>query len=816
MWMASIPGDPKNSLFLGFSGSRLGLMAVILAAACCFLAAGILTLRSHRFFGAIQNLAVIKSSNFIIICMVLIAILVAAWGILVSLRADQGEATYSIFIRLLPALSLVCLLCLETLFWFVYIRNGLQWSELTGYRRLLKYILWGTIACLAFGVVVTLTGFGIIPDEFFWGSPGVPLLSWQVGSSALLGLAGFLVFQSMKRSSGWKTDLAIFLLFWVGAYFIWMSQPVPRSYFTPSPRAPNFEIYPYSDAGFYDFVSQSLLTGNGFLNHQIITRPIYAVMLAGLHVIAGQDYKAVIAVQTVLLAVFPALLYLLGKILHSREVGILTAALAVWRELNLLAATPLTEVSNSKMLMTDSLMGVAFAALILLLLWWQTRRPNSLITAMAIGGYFGLMLLLRTQALMTLPVIVLVILLNRKGGFRRVLAAAALFVLGAAISFSPWIIRNYHLTGQLIMDQPSQTAIHALRFSLSMDSVDESLTSKSPAEVSAVVMRFVLDNPVFTMRFMAAHFLNNVFSTLTVMPLQADLVDARDNLFVHTPFWLQGLKDLSPGQVLLLAANILLAIAGMAFAFWKMKWTGLLPFFIHLAYSASSAVARISGWRFVQPVDWVIYLYYAAGLACLFVAAIRILGWKGRHLLQEPQEMTSPSRLHVRWLPLTGVAAGLFLLGSITPAMEIVIPQRYPVEDKDRLFEMLLTDPKISGNAELSGRIKELRSDPDSTALWGRALYPRFYKEEAGEPGSGWVAYKASSFSKLGFVMITPSGDSQAVLPMETAPVYFPNASDVLLVGCERDGWIEASAVLVEMDKTELYLSSQSSAFQCH
>jgi hypothetical protein len=366
------------------------------------------------------------------------------------------------------------------------------------------------------------------------------------------------------------------------------------------------------------------------------------------------------------------------------------------------------------------------------------------------------------------------------------------------------------------MDQPSQTAIHALRFSLSMDSVDESLTSKSPAEVSAVVMRFVLDNPVFTMRFMAAHFLNNVFSTLTVMPLQADLVDARDNLFVHTPFWLQGLKDLSPGQVLLLAANILLAIAGMAFAFWKMKWTGLLPFFIHLAYSASSAVARISGWRFVQPVDWVIYLYYAAGLACLFVAAIRILGWKGRHLLQEPQEMTSPSRLHVRWLPLTGVAAGLFLLGSITPAMEIVIPQRYPVEDKDRLFEMLLTDPKISGNAELSGRIKELRSDPDSTALWGRALYPRFYKEEAGEPGSGWVAYKASSFSKLGFVMITPSGDSQAVLPMETAPVYFPNASDVLLVGCERDGWIEASAVLVEMDKTELYLSSQSSAFQCH
>ncbi len=412
--------------------------------------------------------------------------------------------------------------------------------------------------------------------------------------------------------------------------------------------------------------------------------------------------------------------------------------------------------------------------------------------------------------------IVLVVLLNRKGGFRRALAAASLFMLGAAISFSPWLIRNYQITGQFIMDQPSQTAIHALRFSLSMDSVDESLTSKPPAEVSSAVMRFVLDNPVFTMKFMAAHFLNNVFSSLAIIPLHIDLIDTRDNLHVITPFWLQGLQELSPGQVLLLTANILLIVIGMAFAFWKIKWTGLLPLFIFLSYSASSAVARISGWRFVQPVDWVVYLYYAVGLACLFIAAIRILGWKGQPHPQEPQEMIPPSRLHLRWLPLAGVAALLFFLGSITPAMEIVIPQRYPIADRDRLFDMLLSDATVSGTSELYGRIEELRSDPDSTALWGRALYPRFYKEEAGEPGSGWAAFKASPYSKLGFVMITPYGDSQAVLPLESTPAYFPNASDALLVGCKREGWIEVSAVLVELDKIELYLSSQSSAFKCH
>jgi hypothetical protein len=425
------------------------------------------------------------------------------------------------------------------------------------------------------------------------------------------------------------------------------------------------------------------------------------------------------------------------------------------------------------------------------------------------------MLLLRTQALMTLPVIFLVILINRKGAFKRSLISAAVFFLGAAISFSPWLIRNYQLTGQLIMDQPSQTAIHALRYSLSLDSVDESLTSKPPSEVSATMIRFVMDHPVFTAKFMAAHFLNNEFSAVTTLPMRMNLVDARDNLFIHTPFWLQGLKDLSPGQVALLTINLTLVVMGAVYAFWIYKWTGLLPLFIHLAYSASSAVARISGWRFVQPVDWVIYLYYAVGLGCLFIMALKMFGWKRNSRALNNVVKEERPGIKTRWYALAGLAAGLFLLGSITPAMEMVIPQRYPVEDKGRLFEMLLEYPKVSGDAELAGRIKDFQSDPDSMALWGRALYPRYYKEEAGEPGSGWMAYKASPYSKIGFVMITPSGDSQAVLPLENTPEYFPNASDVLLIGCKRDGWIEASAVLVEFDKTELYLSSQSSAFQC-
>ncbi|MHC1783289.1 MAG: hypothetical protein AB9891_11160 [Anaerolineaceae bacterium] len=181
----------------------------------------------------------------------------------------------------------------------------------------------------------------------------------------------------MKKPADWKIDLVLFLVFWLGSYALWMSQPVPRSYFTPSPRAPNFEVYPYSDAGFYDYVSQSILIGSGFLNGQIITRPLFAVLLAGFHAVVGQNYNGMVALQTVLLALFPALLFLLGKIIHSREAGIFVGVLAAWREMNLLAATPLTEVSNSKMLLTDSLTGVVFAGLVLWLMWWLKTRAAS-------------------------------------------------------------------------------------------------------------------------------------------------------------------------------------------------------------------------------------------------------------------------------------------------------------------------------------------------------------------------------------------------------------------------------------------------------
>ena len=61
---------------------------------------------------------------------------------------------------------------------------------------------------------------------------------------------------------------------------------------------------PYSDAGFYDYLSQSLLIGTDYLGN-IPPRPFYVLFLAVLHFFFGQDYAAMISAQTMVLALFP-------------------------------------------------------------------------------------------------------------------------------------------------------------------------------------------------------------------------------------------------------------------------------------------------------------------------------------------------------------------------------------------------------------------------------------------------------------------------------------------------------------------------------
>ena len=148
-----------------------------------------------------------------------------------------------------------------------------------------------------------------------------------------------------------RLDLWIALAVWLATVALWLGQPIVPNSSALEPRAPNFEVYPFSDAQTYDEFSQSVLIGNGFGANEIPQRPLYIVFLAFLHVLVGQDYGKVIALQSMVFALFPVLLYLFGREFFGRPIGISIALLAILRDYTSNLVSPFTgNLSYSKAL----------------------------------------------------------------------------------------------------------------------------------------------------------------------------------------------------------------------------------------------------------------------------------------------------------------------------------------------------------------------------------------------------------------------------------------------------------------------------------
>jgi len=67
-------------------------------------------------------------------------------------------------------------------------------------------------------------------------------------------------------------------------------------------------------------------------------------------------------------------------------------------------------------------------------------------------------------------------------------------------------------------------------------------------------------------------------------------------------------------QFIAIISNLIFIGLGISLSYKKFGWFGLFPLSIHLFYNLSNGIARVSGWRYVIVTDWVIILYYLAGI----------------------------------------------------------------------------------------------------------------------------------------------------------------------------------------------------------
>ncbi len=650
----------------------------------------------------------------------------------------------------------------------------------------LSFSIWGIILLL---LALSAILYQKFPPANTWvwvtNGPHVPLLEWHIAVAWGIALP-FILYPKLsqkKLSTKWTA-----ILIWGLAFTLWIAQPVNLGYGAQAPVAPNYEIYPFSDAQLYDQNSQSIIIGKGMANEEFPARPIYVVFLALAHGLVGQSYNHIVIFQSFFWAAFPMVLYLLGEEISGRPLGIAIATLAIFRDIvTNRVAHFVVSATYSKVFLSELPVALLLATFILLAFRWIKSHPNNKTIPFIAGGILGIAILLRTQSIIAIVPTFLVAIIEHKKSLKNRLIQMTVLVLGIALVVSPWLIRNWRLTGGIVLDNPlSQMNALAVRYTPDTNSQIPRLPNENDSEYSNRMLGIALDNlfndPKRILSNIHGHFSQNIFGGFLVFPLRDYLPNPQSIITPTSNFW-ESWKVTNAKTILYLSYVLLFSI-GVSAAWTKEKWLGLLPLVVNIFYNFWTALFMSSGTRFVFPVDWVFYLYQMLGLLTFTRFIFLGLGTK----LVEAAPNPSP-----RALPRWGYAiiiGILFLAGLSLPLSEVIVPDRYPVKTQSQMWAEF--HEKTSANV-----------DENLILVEGRALYPRYFA--AGE-GIEWTAkpgYAPSPESRIVFEMAGQT-TGRVIFPLADVPAYFPHTVDVTLL--TEDGTVNSVQYILVSDENETIL----------
>ena len=845
------------------------------------------------------------------LALLLVGVIFLSGCYLILQMPDIAEPfTSGIFYKLLPlivwitGISGLTLLALPLIFYgpdlFKHLpRSAVFYSSLILLAAF--FLLWIWVAQNWLQVETKRTG---------WNSLGTPIIETQVLVAWLGGLFMLLLLTMLQTKSekvSWlqwfkpqRIDLLVALLLWVATVIVWESVPLQPSYFVSKPRPPNHEFYPASDAFGYDTSAQNLLVGEGFVyrGFPYIRRPLHGLYLTALHLIGGQSYDKIVFFQVLFLALLPPLMYLLTRLMHNRVSGAIAAILIMFREANAISIASSINTSHAKALMADLPATIGVMAFVLIVIaWLQQPRRRELYSLMA-GGLLAIPVLIRFET--TVFIFPLAILsawaINLRRNPMLWVKQMFLFVLGLGLVLTPWIYRNYRISGEIFVDsptfrfeilfaryrsttKPAQTPFPtrdetqalgtpetglltptiplvasptstAMAVSLAQVSTPTPFpteppfvptpTPEPPAEfaqaATARALQFIKTNPAQVIGFVFAHYANSQLQTFIIFPTTFRPFDSLVSFIGHRspvrlwqeccsaldytrrlPYWRKW-DGVFPQQALLpLVINLLLIASGITIAWKRDKLLGLTPLIFAITYMAGNAIFRNSGGRYILPVDWSNIPYFSIGLAYLTLHCFKsISGLRVEQDIEAPLPDEAPSRTGLLRSPkFYLIIVVLFLFGSALPAAEQLFQPRYSDVMKDQMLTSLKQSEKLT---DLERTALDAFLDNGGKIYIGRALYPRFVTSKAGEP---WVTHEkknvfgARAYPRMSLFIAGPDS-KKFVIPVEKAPSYFPNASDVLIFGC-TDNTALAIAIFDRSGSLEEFLmrSPLPASFSC-
>jgi hypothetical protein len=759
----------------GLSFARLALLGIL---ALFFLAGIILGITANR--GLIHFDWALRTP-FIFLCFF---VGLSSSLTLFLLRYLNPEKLLPFYERLSPFLWFLLILGVQSVIFLLLAKNGFQPQEFAHRKPIYSSALIAFSILFVIFLFIAITKLGITPDTAYWGEPGAAILGWQFIIAILSGFITVLYITTHFDTqyplvARYVIPLAIYL----AACIFWLSVPVSvlqNSFYAPITPPAN-SPFPYSDAGFYDILSQSLLIGTNYLG-SIPPRPFYVAFLAFLHLLFGQNYPAIITAQTLVLALFPVALYFLAKKIHTPAAGVTVALFAIFRELVGLWISSNTRVVNSKIFTTDFPTAMALVFLCLVLIWWLEQR--SLSSTLAAGGFFGLVLLFRTQSLLVLPVVFILIWFAYQRKIKDWIVAGVVFGIAMILTVLPWLIHNYTVIGQFAFDDPRQSAIIYSQYSYS-GNLDLSQFDPETDSVGERIVSFTIENPAYVTRFITAHYLNTEIGGLLALPLIEKFVSlsAPVNLY-----WVTWDGALAWYNILLLIFYLVIIAIGFGAAWRRMSWLGLLPLAVNFGYTLANGISRFSSWRYNLPVDWVIYFYFAIGMMELSGGLALLFGAKVKEIFPaylrpvEKKIFLGDFRLKHVFILLLFVFTGSlpwFAKGYARP--------RYTASQAELIL-------KLASNGYPEEEVNAFLAQPGAMLAEGRMLYPRLYRRTEGMSSANpWAAYAVRDYSRIGFILLNYQRSEMIFVTKDI--LDFPQGADAIVLACQGDGYFDARVI---------------------
>lgn len=758
VWLLSIPSNPGGLIF-GLSLNRLLLIMVPLVSSIIFFVLFFVALFKGKTFQIkLEEFTNQKIARILFIFAVILSIV--SWCVLFFFNLlNYGKFQY-ISERSLPLIVWGVVTGLTILVYFQHShKSNFSFSHAFDLRLFLPIF----IVILVLFSLPLVTGIGLYTRDVTVNDLGIPLLEWQtvftIGllflltyTKVILVKTGLFNKEKVEKIQRYLPAI-LFIGFWLSAFIFWQYQPLPiNNYFAPRVLPPNFETYPFSDAERYSLDSIRII--NGITSNFIISKPFHAIYLAILNYFGNLSYQTVILGQTLVLAFFPSVLFLIGKEIRGNILGLGLGIFAIFREINAIQASNIANVANSKLLLSDFPSTLILSVIILFILKW-IKNPHGKYSPIILGGFLGILILYRAQYLIYIPFFIGIAFLLYGKDHKRIILFSGIFILCLSAIVLPLLFRNHAISGLFWFDSTDYlsgfTENYVLADPENTDSginlQNPSLPQEQPENHSNLVQSLIRSKYLFDI---SDNFFRNLISTFLIFPIRIEGdQDLQELLVIKDNFWAEAYQHKTPLNLLIAIFNLILIITGFYFfisADWKIAFSCIL---IYLIQNLSSAVFRFSGWRFIMPVDWMILFIYIIGIFGLleFLKLIPRLDQNSEILKSGSKDINLRNELK-SGLPFLIV---FLLIGSILPIRELIPSHNLTMSKSDICVYL---EKNISKDKYPLVREKAilLCNKENSAALEGEMIYPRFF-----ERGQGFydnltdIFYGKQDFSRLMF-----------------------------------------------------------------